>query len=159
MKIAGLICIVLSCSMVGMLVANEKKKKIRYVEGILYLVRHIKYKITYFRSELNKIYEDFSNRFLNDTGFYNELKISDLHTVLNKYNQVYSIREYESNALNYLALTLGRSSWEDQTDKCTIVIEMLEKYLDELNTKYPEERKFIASLGIISGLLIAVVLV
>ena len=158
MKNAGLIFIVLSCTFMGIYLSNQKKRTIRYIEGALYLIRHIRYKITYFRSEIDKIYLDFSNDFFYETGIYNELAENDLKAIFDKYNPIYAVREYESNAMKDLASTLGRSSWEDQTDKCSRVIDMLENYLDEMNMKYPEEKKFISSIGIISGLLIAVVL-
>ena len=158
-KLLGIVLVFFSFCASGIYLGNLKGKRIRYVESLIYLIRHIRYKITYFRSEIKDIYIGFSNNFLTDCGFMKSLEKSALYKALSVYSLCYHVREYESGMLLNFASSLGRSSWEDQVDMCNCVSEMLEKYLDELKEKIPEEKKLVTSLGIIAGLLATVVLI
>ena len=66
----------------GFYLGNLKGKRIRYVESLIYLIRHIRYKITYFRSEIKDIYIGFTNDFLNDCGFMKSLQKSALYSCM-----------------------------------------------------------------------------
>ena len=158
-KLFGIILVFFSFCASGIYLGNFKGKRIRYVESLIYFIRHIRYRITYFRSEIKDIYLGFTNDFLQYSGFLNRLENNSIYEVVSIYSARYQIREYESGLLLNFASSLGKSSWEDQVEMCNLVSDMLEKYLDELKEKYPEERKLVISLGIIAGLLATVVLI
>ena len=151
--------IVTAGAAIGFGITGYRKKRIDYLSALIYLINHISFKITYFRSEISVIFDDYSNDFLRSCGFLDLLHSNGLGTALSSYNDRFNIREYEKDALMNLSDMLGKSSWEDQVKMCSALNEIIENYLVELKEKYPEERKLFSSLGIIAGLLVAVVLI
>ncbi len=140
------------------MLALKKKNEMSYIEAMIFFTKHIKYKVAYFRSELRDIYNDFDNEFLRECGYLEKLRSDGMVSATEEYSKRFYVRDYEYEAIKNFALLIGKSAWENQVEMCEALITVLENYLNELSVKYPDEKKLYSSLGIITGLLCALVL-
>lgn len=158
LKYFGILLIFSGCSFAGFLLALKKKKDICYIEAMIEFIKYIKFKVIYFRSELCEIYDGFDNKFLGNCGYLQRLRKEGMEKVTKEYSGRFFVREHEYEALISFTMSIGKSAWENQVEMCDKLIILLEKYYTELNEKYPNEKKLLSSLGIIAGLLFAVIL-
>ncbi len=158
MRVVGTLLASFSTALLGMLLALHREKTLKYIDALIYLVEHIKYSSKFFKSELSQIYREFENPFLEKIGFLDCLRKEGLLFALEKYSSIYKLRFSEQNCLLNLAASLGKAALQNELEQCDTVCESLMKYRQERAEKCPEEKKLFVSMGIIIGLLIAVVL-
>lgn len=107
---------------------------------------------------MQDIYDGFENEFLEECGYLERLRKEGIEEVTKEYSKRFFVRDHEYEAIVSFVSSAGKSAWENQVEMCDSLIVLLEKYFTELSAKYPNEKKLFSSLGIIAGLLFAVVL-
>lgn len=170
-KIFGLVCVIASCAGLGADAARRMKKRLRLLEELKRMVTHLKGEILYANAPLAEAFDRTGRRSRGETGALfcrvaeamreetgdNFEKIWKSEAEAFAKNSVLSQKEREE--LIRFGGHLGYLNRDMQEKTILFYIDDLEHAIRILREQEPEKCRLFMSLGIMSGLFLAVVLV
>ena len=166
LKILGYILIALCPAVCGRLMSRGIIEEIKRLEGIIELIRHIKYEICVRMSMQEDIFAQFENESLRKCGF-----LDALHTcrIDGEKSVLFSAMEMCPHFLKSdaacrrlicdFAETLGTLERGIQEEKCDFYISRLSEIYSEKKEKSVAEIKLCRSMGALAGVCAVLILV
>lgn len=153
----GILLVFAASTVFGFSMASSAGTRLRNNEGLIFLIRHIRQKIGYFKSTPSEIYASFENRDLEKNGFCKVLCEKGLLEAIERVN-CFELDENCENALKEYAGQIGKTPLGDQISSCDYLIELLETGQKRLCEEYPAKRKVYSSMGMLFGIMAAIML-
>ncbi len=166
LKILGYILVALCPAVCGRLMAHGISEEMKGLEGMIELMRHIKYEICVRMSMQEEVFAHFENESLRKCGF-----LEALHTcrIDGEKSVLYSAMEMCPNFLKSdrvcrrlicdFAETLGTLERGVQEEKCDFYISRLTEIYNEKKEKSVAEIKLCRSMGALAGVCAVLILV
>ena len=165
-KILGYILIALAPALCGRLMSQGISEEIKRLEGIIELIRHIKYEICVRMSAQEEIFARFENEALRKCGF---LEVLQSCRVDGEKSVLASAMEMCPHFLKSDAMcrrlicdfaeTLGTLERRVQEEKCDFYISRLTEIYNEKKEKSAAEIKLCRSMGALAGVAAVLILV
>lgn len=167
-KIAGLILVFIACSLVGMIMSMKLTKRVRQIESFICAVGLIATEIRYFASPVEVIMEK-----LNQIEEYSQLKVFEICKLNLKHEKQFSkawdlaVKEAERSlslqsadyeSLLWFGRTLGTTDVQGQLANCENCCEQLSQRLILAREDMNKKSKMYSSLGVLTGIFLAVML-
>ena len=150
-KFLGLLCLFMTFSWGGHLMAKREKDRIDAAEGMLFLIRTIRQNISFFRTQLSQIYRNFSHHALNDSNFSAILRQKGLKEAYLANQERFGFDSFTENRILAFADQVGKLPLEEQLASCDMICNILEEKLHEAKQAFPNKRKLYHVLGISFG--------
>lgn len=133
-------------------------RRVRQIEGLLLLVRHIRGEIACFRTPVGDIYATFHNEALAECGFLAVLRESGFSAALATGRETLYLAEEELATLTAFAEGVGRSYSAEQVALCDYTERELEKALAKRREEAPKRTRVLRTLSLVGGLMLVVLL-
>jgi stage III sporulation protein AB len=168
LKITGLIAVFLVCTFGGMMMSMKLSKRVRHLESFICAVGFIATEIRYFASPVEVIMEK-----LNHVEEYKQLKVFEICKANIKHAKQFSnawelaVKESEYSlslqsadyeSLLWFGRTLGTTDVEGQLANCEHCCEQLSQRLTIAREDVNKKGKMYSSLGVLTGIFMAVML-
>jgi stage III sporulation protein AB len=169
LKIAGLILVFIVCSTVGMMMSMKLSKRVRQIESFICAVGLIATEIRYFASPVEVLVEK-----LNQIEEYRQLKVFEMCKLNLKHEKQFSkawelaIKEAEHTlslqsadyeSLLWFGRSLGTTDVQGQLANCENCCEQLSQRLTLAREDMNKKGKMYSSLGVLTGIFVAVMLI
>ena len=160
LKYAGIIFISVSISMYGAYLSNRVKERKEVRNALLELLVHIKRSIDSTSVPLYEIYKSFSSKTLEKTDFLNVLSSGEASALLSAIDTVSQhLNEKLKETYISVASSLGKScSAESESQKLASAIMFIKEEGAKLDKEDDSKRELYRRLGVLCGLLAAVIL-
>lgn len=160
-KIFGILLIIFSGCGVGIYFSERLSDKVRRLEKLKYMTDEIMTLIRYRHLTTNEIVQELGrNRNFEVFEFENfrdERTFCENWSRWAEENNVFS--DEERDWLKSFGSTLGESDTDGQISSITVHMSRLEKMIAETEIEYRTKGKLFRSLGLISGVLVAVLII
>lgn len=170
-KIIGVLFVTLSCAGLGADAAHKLKKRLRLLETLKHMVIHLKGEILYANAPLAEAFERTGNRNPGKAGdFFREIAAELIRETgesfdgiwkehAEKFGQGTPLSSKEKEQLISFGEHLGYLDRDMQEKTILLYLEDLEHSITSLREQEPQKCRLFMSLGVMSGLFLAVVLV
>lgn len=165
MRIIGYILIIVCPAACGWLMSMRVREELRRLEGIIELIRHIKYEICRRFCPQEEIFERFENTALTKCGFVEILKKSRvegeksaLTSALDTYGKLFPADAACERAVRDFAESLGKVSFAVQSERCDFYILHLEHICSQKHARAGADIKLCRSMGALVGVVTALLL-
>lgn len=171
LKILGVLFVILSCAGLGADAAHKLKKRLRLLETLKHMVIHLKGEILYANAPLAEAFERTGNRNPGKAGdFFKEIAAALQKETGESFDDIWKnnaetfgkstpLSPKEKEQLISFGEHLGYLDRDMQEKTILLYLEDLEHSIITLRAQEPEKCRMFMSLGIMSGLFLAVVLV
>lgn len=122
-KIAGSLILLLSSAGVGFELMSVKKERLRQLDELIGLISHIKSNIDYFMTPVNDILSDYTSVSLEDCGFLEIMRKSDLKSAV--LSGAARLCDSEIKLLSEFSDNLGVGYKEEEIRLCDYYIQKL----------------------------------
>ena len=136
-----------------------KRSEIEYTESMIRLISFIRSKVLYYKTELSEIYREFSDPFLDSTGFTKTLLEEGFQKAFSDSGARYGLSQNTRKIIADFAENLGKISVEEQIISCDLAIESLNDHCIRQKERFPGQKKLYISLGALTGALIVILLI
>ncbi len=165
MKYFGLILVFISCSGVGIVKSFEYTKARDELYAFILFLRFIKREVSFFLTRQRDIFVRFENKTLEKLGFLKALRERDIddekspfYHVLCDFEGRLSIGDEAKTLLFEFAEGFGRISPDEQSEKCTAVINALEEIYKKAKEETASGIKLCRTVGCVVGALAVLLL-
>ena len=161
--LVGYMLIILCPAAAGFLLSHTVKERLKRVEGAIELVRHCRYKVCDRLCPQNEIFMDFDNSALERCGFVTLLRSLDvsggpiLYRALKSCPDIWDKKTY--TVLNDFARTLGNLNGRSQAESCDHCISALCLIYEKMNSTSEADMKLYRSMGMLTGVMTALLLI
>ena len=156
-SLIGASMLFLSCLLWGIERGRRERERLLAIEGLMAFVSYTEEQISTFRTPLNKIYKDFSNKYLDRCGFTSLLSEKGLDVALGSLQRVLSA-EVMAEAYSFAA-SLGGGYSEGQQSLCRYTLSRLEGEKQRLSEGLSEKIKMYRLLPILFAACIIILLI
>ncbi len=156
-KIIGSLFVVLSFVYAGYLFSIYESLALKEGEAFLNLMRHIRSRISCYKTPLSEIIAAYSNRELEECGFLRSFDMS-WNGALAAADKLH-IDNTARKLLESFGEEIGGSYKDEQVICCDYYIEKLEAHLASLREELAKKQKLIRSFALILGILIVIILI
>lgn len=153
----GILLIFLASTVFGFALAGSAKTKLKNNDGLIFLIRHIRQKIGYFKSTPREIYETFENQELRRAGFTEILCREGLSEAIERVD-CFDLDENTEVALREYAQKIGKTPLGEQIAASDYLLELLEANQKHLCEEYPAKNKVYSSMGMLFGIMAVILL-
>lgn len=152
---AGLISLALYLAVA---LSKMEMRRVRQMEGLLLLVRHIRGEIACFRTPVADIYASFQNEALAECGFLAALRERGFYSALMAGRETLYLGGEELAILTAFAEGVGRSYSAEQIALCDYTLRELEKALARRREEAPKRTRVLRTLSLVGGLMLVILL-
>lgn len=134
-------------------------ERILQLEGFLKLLRHIREKISCFRTPTPEIFKSFENDALSRAGFLPALAEGDMSAALRASRTHLYLDEEEMGALLDFSAALGGGFCEEEVARCDLAIAAISEALTRRRETQPRASKLCRTLVLGASLAVIIVLI
>ena len=157
MRVVGVISLFAVALVICRALAEHEERRIRAIDGLLALLRHVKAKILCFRMPLDEIYRDVCDAELERIGFLRILRESaSLRRALEGSSETLLISQDLFRRLAELGDALGAGDGAAAAELCEYYIGELSREAAELRAAAPKRLRLHRSL-VVTGMLMLVI--
>ena len=156
MQITGALTVCICCALLGVLLCNEEKTRIKTLDELLFLMRYIRDEIWIRRTPTDVIFGKISSPYLSKLGFYDALR---------KENNFYKaalecgIKGDELAFVKEFSEKIGKTNAENQRGEFDYIISKAEEYVGLLRKELPKKQKLNLTLPTFFGLLFVIIFI
>lgn len=158
MRVIGLIMVFAGCSAAGFVKSYEFINSQNELYAFIQLIRFIKREVALFLTRQQEIFERFENVILEKNGFLKTLREQDIndeksplyHTLILYEGKLKFNREAIETIMEF-SESFGRLSREEQEEKCSLTLEILEEIYNKEKENNTSRIKLCRSVGSIIG--------
>lgn len=159
MKYVGLFLIFVSCTAGGMMLAGGVTRSLSLCEAMLAFIRHIRGKVSYYKSPVGDICSSFQNEVFRRFGIDRLIIEQGFSRALELERGALSMEEDAYGALRDFATRLGSLSYDEQIADCDYVAETLEAAIAQKREAISSKRQIYSMMGMLSGAMAVLVLI
>ena len=159
LKLLGAIAVAAFAARLTVHARSLFSERVLQLEGFLKLLRHIREKISCFRTPTPEIFKSFQNDSLERAGFLAALATGDMSTALQMARPGLYLDEEELAPLSDFASTLGGGFCEEELARCDIAIAAISGALEERRRALPSSTKLCRTLVMGASLAVIIVLI
>lgn len=157
LRYIGILLIFLASTVFGFALARSARIKLKNNDGLIFLIRHIRQKIGYFKSTPKEIYETFENQELSRAGFTEILCRDGLTEAIERVD-CFDLDENCEAALREYARNIGKTPLGEQIAASDYLLELLEANQKRLCEEFPAKNKVYSSMGMLFGIMAVILL-
>lgn len=154
MRITGAVIVCICCVFLGVLLCREEKGRIKTLDEILFVMRHIRDEIWTRRTPTEVIFASVCSPRLSQLGFYEILKKEkDLYTAAH----ICGIKGEELAFIKEFSEKIGKTDAENQKGEFDYIISKTEEYVNNLRRELPKKQKLNVTLPVFFGVLFVII--
>lgn len=165
-KLFGILMIVASTTLLGVFKSTAMKKRIISLQDMKTSLNLLKSEIMFSRNSLKEAFENIANVSKNADVFKYTAEMIEEYGIKNawKYGTEMAfegtcLKKEDTEVIALLGGELGMTDTENQLKNIDYISELLNKCIADANDEYTKTAKLCRSVGVLSGLLIAIVLI
>lgn len=147
-----------ACASVGISASAMYARRVRQLEALEALVAYVGAQINGFLTPLDRIYASFENRTLEECAFLEVLRQSGGITAMQTCRHSLNLTENECRELEGFFEGLGCHSVDEETRHCAYFEKRIGELAAAARTQYASKGKVCRTLGMLLGLMLALVL-
>ena len=162
MKYIGILLLFSCSSLFGIYKGSALKNRVLELFEIIKFINKVKLEISYQALTIKEILsscEDKLPLLQKIKQAYEKNNQSDINTIINNSENAGSLLKSDTNLLSRFFEILGTTNTEEQIANCNISIIEFEKALVQAKETAKQKQKMYRTLGVLCGLMIAVVLI
>lgn len=159
MKIAGMLCIIISTTLLGFMKAGGYRKKEQILHSFIEMIYFIKREISSYLTPQNEIYQKFTDVILEKNGFMSLLNKAvengneaPLLCALEEAGETLNLDKQSWDILIRFARDLGTLSTQDECERCNRAISELDYIYKHCKEESKDKIRLCKSVGGIIGL-------
>ncbi|MCI8611559.1 MAG: hypothetical protein HFE66_06545 [Clostridiales bacterium] len=149
LKLAGAALVFIAASLYGRGMCEKMKRRLAIVTALDDLICYIGGSIENFRMPLGRIFDDYHNTVLEETGFLNTLRRDGLAPAISNMEKELPPEIYDQ--LCSFAGTIGGGSATEETKLCDFTKERLRKVGEDMRTQLPQRLKMYRLLPLLAA--------
>ena len=158
LRVGGALLLLAGALLFAIDATAAEQKKLRLLEGLLLLVRHIRREIEGPRTPMPQILSSFTHGALEECGFLPVLREAGLAAALCQCREMMPLSGEEMRTLSGFAATLGRSGAKGQVELCDRTAAELERSLAKRREEVPRRTRVLQTLSISGALMLLLLL-
>ncbi len=159
LKITGVLIITISATIAGYECAGSLKKRVLALEAIIRMLDSLKDKITYFNISLNDFLNEYSEPFLDSSGFLEKARERGITNALFSLSDKLCLTDGDIKLLTKFTQEPAAFTGRLEAQRIEYYIKEIQKNLDKAKSSLPLKTKLFCSLGLLSGILTAVLII
>lgn len=156
LKLVGAALLISSSALTGNALYSYECAKLKESEAFLNLIRHIKTRISCYRTPIPEIISDYESKELKECGFLDGFDIS-WNDALSSCTEKLHIDDETKKLLTGFGDELGASAKDEQMNACDYYIERLGSHVEDMRTRLPQKQKLYRSCPILLGALAVII--
>ena|GEM_PF-4687588 len=156
-KYIGLAVLFLSSVYIGQIIAASYKTSVKQIDAFIHFVKHIKSQIEHYNTSYPDIFNKYSNKILEQTGFITKLRNENWNTAL--VNSVFAFDNNIKDILYNFGNDLGKTMKEEAIVNCSYTVDQLLLHYNTLKSDLPKKNKLCISLSLMVGLSTVIILI
>ena len=157
-RLLGALMIFVSCAAIGFSASSMYSKRVRQLEAFAQLISYIGAQIDGFLMPLERIYASFENRTLEECSFLTALREEGGVAAMQICRRSLNLTQNEREELLRFFEGLGKHSAYEETRHCTYFEKRIKELAEAARGEYPSKSKVCRTLGVLLGLMLALVL-
>ena len=159
LKIAGILIITVFATIAGYECAFTLKRRIQTLEAIIKMLDSLKDRITYFNLSLKDFLEEYSEPYLENSGFLGMAKETGISNALVLLSDTLCLRDSDIKLLTEFADGPSAYTGKLEAQRIEYYKGELMKLSDEAKKSLPLKTRLFCSLGLLCGILCAVLII
>lgn len=159
LKIIGILIITGAATLGGYECTASLKKRIIALDSIIKMLDSLQAKITYFNLSLNDFLNEYSEPFLDSTDFLKKAKESGLTSALVAFSDELCLNDSDIKLLKEFAEGPAAYTGKLEAQRIEYYKGEIEKISDEAKKAFPLKARLFSSVGLLTGILTAVLII
>ncbi|MBE6708706.1 MAG: hypothetical protein E7578_05645 [Ruminococcaceae bacterium] len=156
MKTIGIIIILTLSVLVGFILSDNLRTRLKNITSLCSFVEYISENIRLYKTPLDEIFTSFSNEYLEKTGFIKGLE-TGLYNSAKNAGLLYG--DEESIIIKTVSDKLGYGTVDEMDKLCSSAINKLKNLEDKLKKELPDKQKVYRTISVLAGASIVIMFI